>query len=114
MLTLLICIDYPLLMSFFKELPPGVAQKMIEGHEDVLSNQVREEFEFVGKQTCPRCGGGVTPEQDTNRMIKGVIRPLGRCGECRCLFDPYSGIMIELGNLGYLEPAIPIIRPAED
>lgn len=102
-------------MSFFKELPPGVAEKMLEGYEDTLTDKVKEEFDFVSKQMCPRCGGGVTPEQDMKRMIRGgVPRPLARCGECLCLFDPYSGLLLEMGNLGRLEPAIPIIRPAED
>lgn len=101
-------------MSFFKELPPGVAQKMLEGYEDTLTPAVRREMDFVSKQLCPRCGSNVVPEHDVKRMIKGQCRPLARCGECRCLFDPYSGLLLEMGNLGNLEPAIPIIQPSED
>lgn len=102
-------------MGFFKELPPGAAHKLLEGYEDTLTEQVQREYDFVNKQLCPRCGSNIIPEQDVRRMIKGgPPRPLARCGECRCLFDPYSGILVELGNLGNLEPAIPIIRPAED
>lgn len=102
-------------MGFFKELDPKIAQRMIEGHEDVLSEQVQRELDFVNQQSCPRCCGNVIPEHDVRRMIKGgPPRPLARCGECECLFDPYSGLLLEMGNLGKLEPAIPIIRPAED
>lgn len=102
-------------MGFFKELDPEIAAKMIKGYEDTLSPMVQRELDFVHGQLCPRCGGNVIPEYDVRRQLKGgPPRPLARCGECRCLFDPYSGILLEMGNLGNLEPAIPIIRPAED
>ncbi len=101
-------------MGFFKPLPPGVAEKMLEGHEDTLTPMVQVELDFVNKQLCPRCGSNVIPEHDIRRLIKGVNRPLARCGECKCLFDPYSGLLLEMGNLANLEPAIPIINPSED
>lgn len=102
-------------MGYFKELDPKIAQQMLEGYEDTLTETVQREIDFVNQQRCPRCWGNVIPENDINRMLKGgPPRPLARCGECACLFDPYSGILLEMGNLGRLEPAIPIINPSDD
>lgn len=102
-------------MGYFKELDPDTALKMIEGFEDELTPQFQREIDFVSQQMCPRCGSNVTPEHLVQRMLKGgPPRPLARCGECKCLFDPYSGLLLEMGNLGNLEPAIPIINPAKD
>lgn len=98
-----------------KELPPGFAEAVVREYEDLVNPMVQKELDFVNSQTCPRCGGDVIPENITQRMIKGgPPRPLARCSACDCLFDPYSAVIVELGNLANLEPAIPIIRPSED
>lgn len=33
------------------------------------------------------------------------------CLACGCVFDPHSGIIVEIGNIGQaIEPAIPILK----
>lgn len=102
-------------MGFFKQSSQDDILKLLDGHEDVLTPRTKQELEFVSSQICPRCGGNVVPEHYLPRMLNGgPPRPLARCGECHCLFDPYSGLLLEMGNLGRLEPAVPIIHPSDD
>lgn len=57
------------------------------------------------------------PEADPQRMIRrGTLHQgyLSRCSVCGCLFEPDMGIIIEMGNLGRLEPAIPLINPDDE
>ena len=96
---------------------PAKLEKMVEGHEDVISGPFQQEVEAVTRVPCPRCGGSVQPEADIPRMVRqGSTRYglLGRCTVCGCLFEPDMGLIVELGNLGRLEPAVPLIDPNFD
>ena len=43
-----------------------------------------------------------------------VARALLRCNSCRALFDPFSGLYVEMGNPAAVPPDIPIIRPSSE
>lgn len=103
-------------MSFFKEMDQNKILEILEGHEDTLADRVREELEFVTRNPCPRCGGNSLPELDVMRSLRNGTRNIYhcRCVECGCLYSPYSGLIIEMGNLGQLEPAVPLIHGDKD
>ena len=94
---------------------PEVAAQLIDGHEDILTKKFEEEQKFFDSIYCPRCDGKVLKE--VNVKVNGdqiTTQNLARCQECRCLFEPNMGILVEMGNLANIEPDIPIIRQHED
>lgn len=95
---------------------PEVAAKLIEGHKDTLSEKVQAEQKFYESLSCPRCGGSVAREMDivVDEEERVSTRYMARCRECKCLFNPDLGLIVEMGNLANLEPAIPIIHGRED
>jgi hypothetical protein len=94
----------------FKTMDPELAWKAIEGYEDVLSAERRTLDAFYRQFKCKRCGSNCRKE-----MVKGhvfgeelVPRSCLRCLACQCLFDPHTGLILEVG-----EPAdgVPILKP---
>lgn len=97
-----------------KPLDPRITLKLLEGWEDVITPLAQEREEFYKSQNCPRCSGNShTKTGDPKRLyVNGEALPRYqlRCDNCSCLFDPFSGIVLEMGNLGEaFEPAIPIL-----
>lgn len=98
-------------------LHPEFLQNCIENYEDTITEQHQKDIERCTESSCPRCGGKCIAKANVDQMLRqGSTRYayLAECIECGCLHNPDSGIIVELGNLGRLEPAIPIVRPAED
>lgn len=95
---------------------PETAKKLIEGHEDVLTPKAEAERKFYDSLQCPRCAGNIRREMDilVSDDLQVSTRFLARCLECGCLFNPDLGLIIEMGNLGRLKPAIPIIHSSSD
>jgi hypothetical protein len=88
--------------------------EIVSEYEDAITNPFHQEVEAVTRYPCPRCGGDVQPEADIQRMLRQGSTQYGllsRCQVCGCLFNPDMGIIVELGNLGRCEPAIPLIDP---
>jgi len=90
---------------------------MLEGVEDVLTPAAKERTERFKAMRCLYCKGNVIPEstvEDAERIPEGEILPkaLARCLECRCLFEPDTGIVVEKGNLANIFEAdhSPIIK----
>jgi predicted RNA-binding Zn-ribbon protein involved in translation (DUF1610 family) len=91
--------------------------ELINDYEDAITEPFHQEVEAVTRFSCPRCGGNVQPEADIQRMLRqGSTRYglLSRCTTCGCLTEPDMGIIVELGNLGRVEPAIPLIHPDDE
>lgn len=104
-------------MGTFKELDPKKVLEILQGHEDTLTESLQKEMDYVLDNRCPRCDGTISAEMDIQRTINSSSAHAYyncRCNECGCLFSPYSGMIVEMGNLGKLEPAIPIIHPSDD
>jgi hypothetical protein len=93
---------------------PMIARKLLEGHQDILTDQAEHHERFYSSQSCPRCGGGCRRVGDLRTMFKGdKALPCYQleCLACGCLFDPHNGLILELGNIGQaIEPAIPILK----
>lgn len=97
----------------FKEMSGKKIRELLDGQKDILTPLVEADMEIYRDSSCPRCGGTVQPEIDMNRVLAGnriVPRQNCRCVDCSCLFEPFTGMIIEMGNLARIEPRIPIIR----
>lgn len=103
----------------FKELDPELAWKSIEGYQNELVPEQRALDSFYRQFKCPRCGGNCRKE--TLNAVHAfadpetlVPRSVLRCLSCDCLFDPHTGIRLEMGNPAKVPPDIPIIRPPDE
>jgi len=101
----------------FVELDPTLAWKAIEGYQNELAPEQKALEAFYRQFKCQRCDGDCRREMTTSHAFSDpgtlVPRSLLRCLRCSCLFDPHTGIRLEMGNLGKIEPEIPIIRPSD-
>ena len=104
-------------MRSLEFLDTEVAQKLLEGHKDVLTEEAAQSDEFYSAQSCPRCGASCRKIGDGRTLFsqKGMLPKFYlQCLACGCEFDPRSGLIHVLGNLGKaVEPAIPIIKDSD-
>jgi hypothetical protein len=105
-------------MRSLEFLDPEIAQKLLEGHKDVISAASEEREKFYSAQSCPRCGGNCRKMGDYGAMYTGD-EPLAKfylqCLACGEEFDPHSGIVLKTGNVGKaIVPAVPILGQSED
>jgi hypothetical protein len=101
-----------------EQLDPEIVLKLLEGHKDTISEASQERERFYQAQTCPTCGGNAFQKEAGPQLFRqGEVLPryLLRCTACDCVFDPFSGIQLTMGNVGKAyEPTIPILDPSED
>lgn len=102
-----------------KQLDPQITAKLLEGHEDTITKLAQDREQFYQSQSCPRCSGNSnTKTANPHRLfVNGEALPRYqlRCDNCECLFDPFTGIVLEMGNVGKAyEPAVPILEGPED
>jgi hypothetical protein len=98
----------------FVEMDPELVRAAIEGFQDELSPEKAANDVFYRQFVCPRCGSSCSPEYHRRHAFGAgalVPRALLRCLKCRGLFDPHSGLQVELGNLGNGASGIPVLRP---
>lgn len=87
-------------MQFMKE---EEIWALLKGQEDILTPAANARAEFFKKQRCPQCGGPCTFEL-TEQHVKGARadEPVpyghGRCTMCRCMFDPDTRVILEVGK----------------
>ena len=98
-----------------EELDPEIARQLLEGHKDEITGLSREREQFYQDQICPTCYGAFFIKVDNPPTRFSPNDPLPRyllkCTACNCLFNPHSGIILTMGNLGEpLEPAVPLIE----
>ena len=95
------------------ELDPVLAWKAIEGFENELDAEQKGLDAFYRQFRCKRCGGSCRKELVANHAFKDpevlVPRSCLRCLSCNCLFDPHSGLVVELGDTTKTPGGIPLI-----
>jgi hypothetical protein len=105
-------------MRSLEFLDPEIAQKLLEGHKDVVTAASEERDGFYAAQSCPRCGGNCRKLGDYHTMYTGegaLPKFYLQCLACGEEFDPHSGIILKTGNVGKaVVPAYPIIGQSED
>ena len=102
----------------YVEMDPAVVMKLLEGYKDELSPEAKKLEAFYKQFICPRCGGACSKELLKNHAFADpdtlIPRAVLRCKQCSCLFDPFTGIRLEQGNIGKVQPDIPIIKPQDE
>ena len=89
---------------------PTLAAKAIEGYTNELAPESLALDAFYRQFRCKRCGGKCQRETVKGHVFSdpGTLVPRAclRCTDCRCLFDPHSGILLEMGDSAKnIEPA---------
>lgn len=81
---------------------PEDVLKAIEGYENELDPERKALEAFYRQFRCKACGGAVRKELNKSHAFADpgtlTARALLRCTVCNCLFDPHSGLVLELGN----------------
>jgi hypothetical protein len=99
----------------FVEMDPEFALKAIEGYQNELEPERKALEAFYRQFRCKRCGGFCKKEQVHGHVFSDpnvlVPRAVLRCTRCSCLFDPHSGLILEMGNPAKVPPDIPILDP---
>lgn len=105
-------------MRSLEFLDPEIAQKLLEGHEDVVSARTEEQDKFYAAQSCPRCGGNCRKLGDYRTMHTGdevLPKFYLQCLACGEEFDPHTGIVLKTGNIGQaFVPAYHIFGQGEE
>jgi hypothetical protein len=95
------------------ELDPELAWKAIEGYQNELDPEQKALDAFYRQFRCKRCSGPVQKELVTSHAFSDsgslVPRSCLRCTQCRCLFDPHTGVILELGNMKETPGGVPLI-----
>lgn len=99
-------------------IPAELVRKAIEGYENVLDPDNTKLEAFYRQFACRRCGGSYHKEFSPSHAFSGnsdhlVARALLRCNDCKSLFDPFSGLMVEMGNPAAIPPVVPIIKKSD-
>jgi hypothetical protein len=98
----------------FVELKPEVVFAALEGHKNILVGEQEKMDAYYRQFICPSCK---SPSL-SKRFIPGhaysdpsytLARATLLCNECKCHFDPHSGLILEVGNPARVSPHIPII-----
>ena len=89
-------------MRSLEFLDPEIAQKLLEGHRDVVTAANEERDKFYAAQSCPRCGGNCRKLGDYHTMHTGdsaLPKFYLQCLACGEEFDPHTGIILKTGNI---------------
>lgn len=82
---------------------PDKLAEALEGQKDILSGLVAADEEIYENAHCPWCKGIVCAKEFDPRLYLANDRPIPkyhmRCQDCRCLFSPFTGMVINLGNV---------------
>jgi hypothetical protein len=85
-----------------KTLDPDVARALLEGFTDELTPQRKTLDAFYRQFKCLRCQGAVQRETVPGHAFSDpdtlVARSILRCAECDFVFDPHTGLALNLGE----------------
>ena len=87
-------------MSNLKTMNPSDIWDLLDGVEDTLTPEIEKLEEFFAGITCPECGDDVQKVLDVRRPFRTGSRLPNyhaECVSCRCLFSPYTNLIIRRG-----------------
>lgn len=91
-------------MPIFVEMDPELTLKLLEGYENELEPEQKGLDAFYRQFRCPRCHGPCDKYSLGAEHAFGGDTAVSRfglkCKLCDCVFDPHSGLIVELGNAG--------------
>lgn len=102
-----------------KQLDPEITLRLLEGHQNAVSPLARERDDFYKKQKCNECGStALQKTQDPKRIFQEndpIARWLLNCKDCGAVFDPHTGLLINMGNPARaMVPTVPIFKGPHD
>lgn len=102
-----------------KTMDPELALKLLEGHRDTVTPLAEERERFYQSQICPSCDGDALTKVGDSRFLfrKGEALPRFQlqCDNCSCVFDPFTGLQLTMGNRARaMEPIVPLLDGPED
>jgi hypothetical protein len=98
----------------YTEIDPEIAQAAIEGYESAFDGEQKKLDAFYRQFICPSCKSpSLAKRFNAGHAFSDpsclIARATLVCNECKCQFDPHSGLILELGNPASVPPHIPII-----
>jgi hypothetical protein len=89
--------------------------EQIKDVPDILSKRVKDRETLYAQQVCPQCLGNSFKKKTDATKLFTPNDPLPRyqleCNNCSCLMDPFSGLILKIGNVGKAyQPGIPILK----
>lgn len=100
----------------FVELDPAEVRRLLAGHPDELSGEKLKMDAYYRQHQCPRCGGkcdrAFLGEHHAFAKDSGWLLPRSglKCCLCDCVFDPHSGVIVSLGNVGKIKERMDVER----
>lgn len=91
----------------FKEMDPREVMRILEGHTNILTEEVKKNNEYFSKLQCLYCGGGCHPIVNNEKPFdEGSILPnfIAQCNDCDAQFTPYTKIEVRGPKRNPLEP----------
>ena len=84
----------------FRPLPPGAAQRLIQGIQDELTPLAEARMAAIKATPCPRCHTSMAPRLHPKPFSEHdpLPRTMAACQECGAEIDPVSGIVINTGD----------------
>ncbi len=85
---------------------PRIIRKILEGYTDEVGVEVSTDDDRYANTFCPRCSGNCRKSGPGPTILNAEPIPQFNleCLSCGCVFSPRSGLIVEMGNLGLLEP----------
>ena len=81
------------------EMNPDDVLKILEGYDDVLTDEVEKRAQLYKNVACPCCGSAdMRPVPKATREGELVPYHHFRCEDCGCLYDPKSDLVIQDGH----------------
>lgn len=81
----------------FKEMDPGEVWNQLQGHKNIVSEEMKKLMTYFEKLNCSRCGGSCRPTLNNQSLFKenGILPDyLAECNDCGVVFTPYTRIEI--------------------
>jgi hypothetical protein len=102
----------------FKTLPPGLAEYLLQGERDELTDLARARIERIKGTPCPRCSASLHPKIANYREVFTPHDPLPRyvahCIDCGFEGDPESGLIVDTGNAARVKDPLPFVGARDD
>ncbi len=93
-------------MPIFKEMNPEDVVKQLEGHRNVIKDEMAKVDEYFSKLECVACRGSCHPVVNSEKLFESnSILPnfLAECNECGTQFSPYTKILVRKPQSNPLE-----------
>lgn len=91
----------------FKQMNPEDVLKALEGHQNVIKEEVKRVVDYFSNLQCLHCGGSCRMEINNKKLFdSGSILPnfIAQCNDCDAQFTPYTKIEVQGPKRDPLEP----------